>query len=711
MGEKKSNSTKPANPAATRVAFSPFAFGLLLVLLTLGVYWPITTHDFVDYDDGDYVFGNAQVQSGLSWVGVKWAFTTGHASNWHPLTWLSHQADVSLFGPKAGGHHLTSLLIHCANAVLLFLAMRALTGANWGSGVVAAFFALHPLHVESVAWISERKDVLSAFFGLLSLWSYANYAKASTTHSAKARAWYAWTLGAFALGLMCKPMLVTWPFVFLLLDYWPLGRVAGVGDPVSGGESVSSEQTAVTARSRIVAEKLPFFGLCFISCVVTFLVQRKGGAVSPLEGLPVAARVANSFVSYVRYLKKTIWPDDLSVLYPHPGHWPTWQVWAAVILVLAGCALAWWRRREWPHLFVGWFWFVGMLVPVIGLVQVGLQSMADRYTYLPLTGIFIAVIWTLKRVVEARHTLMRPFAAGAACLLLLCVALTYLQARVWRNSETLFGQAVRVTRDNYLAHNNLGFYYWKQARKVEAMASYRASLQINPHYADANNNLGHALAEERKYAEAIAHYRAGLRSSPENVEIHNNLGNALAETGDTDGAMQEYRFVLERKPNHADAHNNLGIALAMKGRLDEAIGHFRRALQNKPKDAGAHGNLGNAFAAQRRWEEAMAQYRDALALAPQDAQTRNNLGNVLSELGRLDEAVSNYTSALQIKTDNPEAHFNLGCALAKLHRRDEAVTHLREAVRLRPDYQAARQQLERLQQTKPGPEPGSGIAE
>lgn len=489
-------------------------------------------------------------------------------------------------------------------------------------------------------------------------------------------------------------MLVTLPFVMLLLDYWPLGRVSGAGGQVSGEGVRATNLTPDTSHFALLVEKLPFVLCCLVSCAVTFLVQRKGGAVSPLDGLPISVRVANAFVSYARYLKKTFWPDDLSVLYPHPGHWPGWQVWGAVGLVLLLTALAVLIRRRLSFVFVGWFWFVGMLVPVIGLVQVGIQSMADRYTYLPLIGLFMALVWAVARLVEARVGLKPVFSVAAILLLGACAVTTHFQTHIWRNSEALFGHAVRVTQNNYLAYNNLGFYFSKQGRTAVAMENYRLSLKINPNYADAHNNLGHALANERKFAEAIEHYRAGLRSSPDNVEIRNNLGNALAETGDIDGAMKEYQFVLERKPHHADAHNNLGIALAMKGNVTEAITHFYRALEFKP--GSAHGNLGNAFAAQRKWEEAMKHYREALLVSPNDAQTRNNLGNVLAELGRVDEAITNYTQALKLKADNPEAHFNLGCALARLNRLDEAAGHLREALRLRPDYEAARQQLGRL---------------
>ena len=701
MPELDDKSNAPEAPGLPAWTFSPLAVLLVLVVVTVGIYWPVTTHGFVDYDDADYVFANATVRQGLTWAGVKWACTTGHASNWHPLTWLSHLLDISAFGDNAGGHHLTSLLLHCINAGLVFLVWRSWTGANWPSVFVAALFAWHPLRVESVAWISERKDVLSGMFGLLSLYAYGRHAKSLAVGNRNTglvswpSRWYWAALACFALGLLSKPMLVTLPFVFLLLDFWPLGRASEGGSPVSAGNTRTDNRPR-TPSLALVLEKLPFLVLGAGSSVATFLVQRRGGAVSPLESLPLGARIANAFVSYARYLKKTVWPDDLSVLYPHPGHWPAWQVGAAVGLVVAVSILAFLGRFRRPFVFVGWFWFVGMLVPVIGLVQVGIQSMADRYTYLPQLGCFVALVWWSAEAIQSRPGL-RTLAFGVAVVVLAaCASLTFLQVGIWKNSETLFRHAVRVTTDNYLAYNNLGFYLSNQGRTAEAITNFEASLRINPRYADAHNNLGHALAKQGRHATAIEHYEIALRLSPENVEIHNNLGNALAETGDSNRAMSEYRFVLARNPDHADAHNNLGIALAMQGQVTEAIRHFDQAVRVKPSDAGAQGNLGNAYAALRQWDEAIRHYREALRLAPHDAQTHNNLGNVLAEQGRLAEAVASYSEALRLKADNPEPHFNLGCAWLRLNDRVAAEKHLREALRLRPDYAAAREQLERL---------------
>ncbi len=690
---------------------------LFLTLATLAVYLRAARNEFVNYDDSDYVTENARVNSGLKWANLEWAFKSGHASNWHPLTWFSHMADCQAFGMRPDAMHLVSVGFHVVNTLLLFVVLRGMTGAMWRSAVVAALFALHPLHVESVAWVSERKDVLSAFFFLLTIGSYAAYGKrverAAATKSgirspnseaaagragplfpSKANGWgfYLLSLLFFALGLMSKPMVVTTPFVLLLIDYWPLRR--------PGASSLESQPVA---GLRLVLEKTPFFALSVVSSVITFLVQRKGGAVS--TALTVGERIANALVSYVRYLKKTFWPDDLAVLYPHPGHWPLWQVLACASLLVIVCVVVMAGGRRRPYLILGWFWFLGTMVPVIGLVQVGIQSMADRYTYVPLIGLFIMAAWGLNDLVAER--LPRTWRAtvlglGAAATLVGCAWATARQIGFWKNSENLFQRAIQVTRNNYLAHNNLGFYYSGKGRTAEAMEQYRLSLKINPAYEDALNNLGYALAGQRKFSEAIPLYEAALRIRPKHAEVHNNLGNALSEIGKIDEAIQHYLIALDQSPEHADAHNNLGIALAMKGKLNEAIGHFHTAIRCKPNYASAHSNLGNAFAVQHRLDEAIKEFQESLRLKPDEAQAHNNLGNALVEQGRLEEAIGHYLEALRLNPDNnPEAHYNLGVALARKGNRDEAVPHLTEALRLKPDYTEARRQIEMLSATAP----------
>jgi tetratricopeptide (TPR) repeat protein len=713
----------------------PAVLCLLLALGTFAVFLPVARQGFVNYDDSDYVTENPHVLGGLKWANIVWAFTTGHASNWHPLTWLSHMLDCQIFGTQAGPQHMISVGFHIANALLLLLFLRRMTGALWRSALVAALFALHPLHVESVAWASERKDVLSAFFFLLTIGAYVGYVErrcASSSGVARESAeekpeirrpktegrpkseirnpkvaggstppysdnvpaaslftrlpapvLYLAALGLFALGLMSKPMLVTLPFVLLLLDYWPLQRF-----------ELSTINSLLSTTARLLAEKAPFFLLAAASSVVTFIVQRKGGAVS--TSLSVGERIANALVSYIRYIGKLFWPVDLSILYPHPGRWPAWQVIASAALLLAIFAAVLLLARQRPYLAMGWLWFCGTLVPAIGLVQVGIQSMADRYTYLPLIGLFIMLAWGANELIPERPWRGQALAIGGVSLLAASALLTERQVQFWRDSEELFGHAVKVTRDNYLAYNNLGFYLSGKGRTAEAMENYRQALKINPAYEDALNNLGYALAGQKKFAEAIPLYEAALRVRPKHAEVHNNLGNALSETGQIDDAIQHYLVVLSQKPDHADAHNNLGIALAMKGKLDEAIPHFQAAIRFKPSYASAHSNLGNALAAQHKLDAAISEYKEALRLKPDDAQAQNNLGNALAEQGNVDEAVGHYREALRLNADNPEAQFNLALALLRQSKREEAVSHLTEALRLKPDYKEARTQLNSL---------------
>jgi len=674
---------------------------LLLGLATLAVYCPVAWNGFVDYDDSDYVTANAPVQKGLAWATVVWAFTTGHASNWHPLTWLSHALDCQLFGQHAGPQHLVSVAFHLANSLLLFFVLRRMTGAGWRSLLVAAFFALHPLHVESVAWVSERKDVLSAFFFLLTVGAYALYVEESRAGDRGLRGpgssswgrispWFYYLLALllFALGLMSKPMLVTLPLVLLLLDYWPLrrlGRLLPVADALVQSSKFDVPNPAPFSQpsrlGRLVLEKLPFLALSLASSVVTFLVQRKGGAVS--TALPLDARVANGLISYARYLGKTLWPAKLSVLYPHPGHWPLWQVMAAaglLAVISAGVLLV---ARQRPWLVVGWLWFLGMLVPVIGLVQVGIQSLADRYMYLPLIGLLVLLLWGLPELLPPGRRRLGALAGAVA--LAACAGLTARQVHYWRDSEALFGRAVQVTDKNYLAYNNLGFYLSHQGRAAEAMEYYRRSLEINPNYEDALNNLGYALAGQKKYVEAIGFYEAALRVRPFQAEVHNNLGNALSEVGRIDEAIQHYWVTLREKPDHADAHNNLGIALAMQDKLDEAVPHFRKAIRFKPNDASAHSNLGNALAVQHKLDEAIKEYQEALRLKPEEAQPHNNLGNALVGQGKLDQAIGHYQEALRLNADNPEAQANLASALAAQGNLPSALEHYQAALRLNPN--------------------------
>jgi Tfp pilus assembly protein PilF len=604
------------------------AICLLLVAVTLVVYWPVTRCDFVNYDDPDYFSSNTHVQAGLTSDNVVWAFSTGCASNWHPLTWLSLMLDRELSGAGPAGPHFTNLLFHLANTVLLFLLLRRLTLATWRSAFVAALFALHPLHVESVTWISERKDVLSTFFGLLALDAWGRCVEKSKVQSPKSKLFYGLALVFFALGLMSKPMLVTLPFLMLLLDWWPLGRVAGGGGrgpSVPVRESHMALNSQLSILNQLVVEKIPFFLLSAISCVVTFIVQQKGGAVVRLVRIAMAGRMENTFVAYTRYLAKTFWPSPLANPYPYPDHWGGVHIIYAVALIVGLCAVAGLQARRFPFAATGWFWFVGTLVPVIGLVQVGNQSMADRYTYLPLIGIFMIAAWGLAAIC-ASWRLPKPVAGIlAAVLLTACGLRTRDQIGYWQNSGTLCRHALAVTENNFVACNNLGTWLSKNGEVTSAMDWFRQSFQIRPDNPDALYNLGNAFAKLGNWDEAISHYHRALQMAPDQPDILNNLGFALAAKKQFADAIACFEAALKLNPDYADAHNNFATVLFIQKRFDEAVRHFREALRITSGNPQIYSNLGDALVKQGQTAEAVRCYLEALRLKPGDPQIKAKL--------------------------------------------------------------------------------------
>jgi Flp pilus assembly protein TadD len=592
-----------------------------LAIVTLAVYAQAVGHGFVSYDDPEYVAGNPYVRAGLTRAGLFWALTTGHAGNWHPLTWLSHMLDCQLYGLRPGAHHLTSVLLHTANALLLFVLLRGMSGALWPSAAVAAFFALHPLHVESVAWVAERKDVLSTLFWMFTLLAYGRYARRPSLRR------YLLVLILLALGLMAKPMLVTLPLVMLLLDVWPLGRlplaspegatapdaeysarrqdVRGGGDPRTRRARGSNRPPRPGARRaawqpllRLVLEKVPFVALAAASSVVTFAVQLHGAAVAPVDTLPFKVRVANALVSYAAYLGKMIYPAGLVIFYPRVPL-PAWQVAAAGLALVGGCLLVIWLARRQPWVMVGWLWYLVTLLPVLGLVQVGDQAMADRYTYVPLIGPFVMVAWSAAEIARRWPAWRAVLAASGGVLLAGCAAATALQLRYWRSSMTLFEHAVEVIPDNYVAHFSLGNALAEQGRLDEALVHYYAALRVKPDLAKAHGNVGVILARQGKLAEAVAHYAEALRLNPDLPEAHNNLGAALADQGRIEEAIAHYERALRLRPDYADAHTNLGMALAAQGKIDLAIAHYSEALRLDPGHPGARYNLERALAARR----------------------------------------------------------------------------------------------------------------
>jgi Tfp pilus assembly protein PilF len=538
----------------------PRLIALLLALGTLVVFLPVGGFNFIAYDDPAYVSENPFVKNGLNWTDIQWAFTTFHASNWHPLTWLSHMADCSLFGSNPGAQHFVNVLFHSANTALLFLLLWRLTQKIRPAALVAALFAWHPLHIQSVAWISERKDVLSTFFALLALLSYAKFALENRRRS------YWFALGFFALGLMSKPMLVTLPFVLLLLDFWPLRRM-----PVDSWQPEKIRRLAV--------EKIPFFLLIVPACIVTCLAQR--GAMVPLERLAFSLRLENSMVAYACYLLKLFWPENLAFFYPMPVS-SFWMPAAAAAVLVAISVFSWRVRRSFPYVPAGWFWFLGTLVPVIGLVQVGEQAMADRYAYFPAIGIFIIVAFGGMDL-AGRFRFAKIISMPAAVLILAsCVLATENQLRYWRTDEVLFAHALAVTRDNIAAHINLGYVYEKQDRIAEAMNEYRLALKIDPRRADVHNNIAGLLADAGRLDEALPEYQTALQLNPDAMEAHLNLGIAMVKLKRFDEAARQFNLAAKLKPDDARPDYETGKSLLKQGRDAAAIDEFRKALKLDP---------------------------------------------------------------------------------------------------------------------------------
>jgi tetratricopeptide (TPR) repeat protein len=566
---------------------------LVLTIAILAVFWRVQDHEFVNFDDGTYVCNNSQVRNGLTWHGVAWAFTTIHANFWHPLTWLSHMLDCELFGLNPAGHHLTNLLLHIANTLLLFLVFHRMTNAVWRSAFVAALFALHPLHVESVAWASERKDVLSTLFWMLTIWAYVLYVECPDFKR------YLSVLLCFVLGLMAKPMLVTLPFVLLLLDYWPLGRLPF--KPAADADAQQIEDFKHTnypgkPAFHLLLEKVPLLVLAVASSIVAFFAQQHGGAIKSVASFPVEVRVANALLSYLGYIGKMIWPTNLAAFYPHPGGTVTiWQAALAGLLLLVVCALTIRLAKGRPYLPVGWLWYLGTLVPVIGLVQVGDHSMADRYTYVPLIGLFIVMAWGLPDMLAGwphQRAALATLTAGLLAALMIC---SRLQVRYWQDSITLFQHALCVAPDTPPAHTNLGVAFAAQGEVEKAIWHYAEALRIEPNYLEARINLGGALAGQGKFDEAIAQYVEALRIKPDFAGAHYNLGNALVRHGRLAEAIAHYSEAVRITPGDAEAHNNLAIALAAGGRRTEAMAHFRQALRIEPDFRDAAHNLAIAF--------------------------------------------------------------------------------------------------------------------
>jgi tetratricopeptide (TPR) repeat protein len=604
-----------------------------LALAVLAAYGPLWSCGFVRfYDDGDYVLANQMIQHGVNAKSLAWAFTTDYASNWHPLAWISHAVDFQVYGTRAAGHHATSLALHLANSILLFLLLRRMTKAMWPSAAAAAFFALHPMHVESVAWVSERKDVLSALFWLLTIWAYVRYAEECKRQKAKGKIFYILALFFFALGLMAKPMAVTLPFALLLLDYWPLER----GRPAA----------------RWVVEKAPFFILAAACCVVAYRTQQHGGALAPLSDVSVGERLLGVPMSYLGYIGKTLWPARLAVLYPLPLEWPVWRsVGAGVLLALVTTGTLF-RLRTQPYLAVGWLWFLGTLVPVIGLVQVGVQFMADRYNYIPSIGLAIMIVWAAREWAPRLGANAPAVLAGLA--LAGCLALTWLQVGYWKNDETLFRHTLDVTAEN---------------GGIEGL-------------------LGECLLDEGRAEEALPHLQRSAELNHPPPGVLGFLGKALLAQGRVGEAFDKFVLDVNLTPDNPVSQFNLGCAMLDNGLAGRAVDCLQKAVQLRPEVPEYHYKLGNAFLQTGRAAEAMRQYEEALRLRPDYFEARVNLAWILA--CSPDAALRDGARAVQLASradqlsggKNPRVIGTLAAAYAEAGRYSDAIATVRRALQI-----------------------------
>jgi tetratricopeptide (TPR) repeat protein len=675
---------------------------LFLLLVTLTVYWQVSKFDFVNFDD-QKVSDNYFIQSGLTPDGFRWSFSfkDKEKTYWHPLTWLSHMLDVEIYGMDPGRHHLTNLLLHIASSLLLFLIFHRMTGALWSSAFVAMLFALHPLNVESVAWISERKNVLSTFFWMLTLWAYAYYTRKPNMVR------YTSVMVAFTLGLLAKPMLVTLPFTLLLLDYWPLKRIT-LHPP---------ELRRLNAAIRLILEKLPLLILSLLSVYMSVASLGEAGNVASIESVPLKLRIENAFVSYLEYIGKLIWPTNLAVFYPYPDHIPGWQVLGALIILVGISICVFKSLRKNPYLGVGWLWYLGTLIPVIGLIQAGLwPAIADRWTYVPLIGFFVMLAWGIPQLVNRWQHKSIILVSGTSVLLIILTITTYNQIGHWRDSAALFKHAIKSVGSNAVAHNNLGDAFSEQNKLDTAIKHYFIALDINPRSTLAYNNLGNAFAKQGKPTEAIRYYSEALQINPAFDVARLNLGNTLLKQGKNKQAAAYFYETLSINPNFAEYHNSLGLALLRMGKLEEAIYYFRIAFQLKPYYADTRNNLKLALIIQDKLNQALDIFEATLNFTPEDSDLNSRMEELLKRKFDLEHALCKFQHALskqpgfkkldvnnitavselkkkygrklslfrkisEVRPENAGAYYHMACIYAREGKIHESIKWLNQAIR------------------------------
>jgi len=713
---------------------SRFFISLLLILATLAVYWPVKEYGFSSYDDSHYIVENPHIQHGITLDGIRWAFSNGITTSimpdlWIPVTYLSHMATIQFFGMNPAAHHLVNLGFHLLNTLLLFFLLLQMTRAKWQSAFVAILFAVHPLHVESVVWIVERKDVLSTFFWFLSLWAYIRYCQRPTLQM------YLLVCLTFILGLWSKTILVTLPFLFLLLDYWPLGRL-----PLDNMGTVWKR----------VREKLPLMALSVAFTAIPIIsLPRQGMNVISAGQYSLLTRLGNALASYVSYLRKMFWPSDLAVFYPHPGYsLPAWQIGGSFLLLVCVSILVLRARKKQPYLAVGWFWYLGTLLPAMGLVPTGAHLMADRYTYVPLIGIFIMIAWGAPELLAGLRQKRSLWIASSLIVVSAVMVSARQQLNHWRTNIALYEHAIRVTKNNFVAHNNLGTALKKQGEYSEAVAHFAEAVRIYPRYSDAHSNWGASLIKEGKFEEAKDHLNRALQITPNMADAHNNLGVIFKKKGNLKEAVahyaeavrltshdpesrnnlaialslqnkfpeavEQFNEVLEIFPYHAKTYNNLGVTLERQGKVDEAISHYLAALKLSPDYREARKNLSDArsrrnanpndpstqikmgvvLIKQGKLNEAVSILENVLKNRPNDSNAHSALGFALAQQGKLKEAAAHFGEARRIRPDDPQARFNLGVAYTKLDRLDDAILEFKAALELDPNNSDARRNLE-----------------
>jgi Flp pilus assembly protein TadD len=677
----------PVSTPPVRDRLQAAGLSLTLVVMTLAIYQQTGYFPAVKIDDVIFTDKTPAIVSGLGVEGIRWAFTSSHVANWHPVTWLSHMADVTLFGMDAGKHHLVNVALHLFNGLLLFVALRKMTGRTWESYFVAALFLVHPLHVESVAWIAERKDVLSTFFWLSAILAYIRYAEYPSVARYSAMALL------FTLGLLSKQMLVTLPFTLLLLDFWPLRRHEGT-----------------TVRDLLV-EKIPLFALSAAAGIVAYRVQSSFGAVMRIDFLPLEFRFLNALVAGAGYLQKTVWPAGLAVYYPHPLKSVSLLKAAGAGALLAAITTVTIRRaRREPYLAMGWFWYLVTLVPVIGLVQVGAQAKADRYTYVPLIGIFLAVVWGVSEIAE-RLNVPNPMrlAIAGICLLSLCAA-SRAQTGLWRDTDVLLAHALSVTENNLFVHEALGEGASRAGRDNEAIAHFREAIRISGGDAIARVGLGVLLGKQGRMDEAIEQFRLAIESDPDNADARYNLAVALESAGRSVEATPQFEMAFRNPPADPAALNHIGLSLAKVGRLRDAAATFAGALKIAPEDPESNYNMAVAMGKMGRKSEALPYFTKALKLRTFDAEGHKRLGIALISLGRLNDAEKSFRTAIRLSPGDPEAHFDLGATLERQGKAEEAIAQYRETLRLAPSDRDARERIRLIQGLPPSRSGGTGFS-